>query len=60
MDYFVINAFIEAAKRDAAPPMDVYDAASWAAVTPLSEASIAAGGAPMYFPDFTNGAWMKR
>lgn len=60
MDYFVVNAFVEAVKREAAPPMDVYDAAAWAAVTPMSEASIAAGGAPMYFPDFTNGKWMNR
>ena len=60
MDFFVVNAFVESVKREVAPPMDVYDAASWAAVTPLSEASIAAGGAPMYFPDFTNGKWMKR
>ena len=60
MDFFVVNAFVESVKREVAPPMDVYDAASWAAVTPLSEASIAAGGAPMYFPDFTNGKWMNK
>ena len=60
MDYFVVNAFVEAVKRETAPPMDVYDAAAWAAVTPMSEASIAAGGAPMYFPDFTNGKWMNK
>ena len=30
------------------------------AVTPLSEMSISAGGMPVGFPDFTNGAWISR
>ena len=60
MDFFVIDAFVESAKRDIAPPMDVYDAAAWSAVTPLSEASIENNGEPQYFPDFTRGTWIKR
>ncbi|RMG82568.1 MAG: gfo/Idh/MocA family oxidoreductase [Bacteroidetes bacterium] len=60
MDFFLLNAFIESAKRNVAPPFDVYDAASWLAITPLSEASIAAGGQPMSFPDFTRGRWAFR
>lgn len=60
MDYFVLNAFVESAKKNIAPPMDAYDAAAWSAVTPLSEVSIANGGAPQDFPDFTRGLWIRR
>jgi predicted dehydrogenase len=60
MDFFVMNAFVESAKRNIAPPIDAYDAAAWSAVTPLSESSIANNGAPQDFPDFTRGMWSKR
>ncbi|BDD09712.1 alpha-N-acetylgalactosaminidase [Fulvitalea axinellae] len=60
MDYFLDNAFVEAVKYNLAPPLDVYDAASWSAVTPLSERSIANNSEPQYFPDFTRGNWIKR
>lgn len=60
MDFFVIHAFVESIKANVAPPMDAYDAAAWSAITPLSEASIAAGGSPQAFPDFTRGNWVKR
>jgi len=60
MDWFVLNAFIEAAKRKTQTPQDVYDAVTWSVITPLSEASIAQGGAPMEIPDFTGGQWMYR
>ncbi|MCB0280073.1 MAG: gfo/Idh/MocA family oxidoreductase, partial [Calditrichaeota bacterium] len=60
MDFFVLNAFIEAVKRKAPTPLDAYDAATWSAITPLSEQSIAAGSHPIEFPDFTRGTWMKR
>jgi hypothetical protein len=60
MDWFVMNAFIEALKRNDPMPLDVYDHASWAAITCLSEQSISQGGEPQAFPDFTNGRWMNR
>ncbi|WP_296635726.1 Gfo/Idh/MocA family oxidoreductase [Polaribacter sp.] len=60
MDFFVMNAFVESAKENLAPPMDAYDAAAWSAVTPLSELSIENNGAPQDFPDFTRGMWVKR
>lgn len=60
MDFFVTREFINAVKEQRQPVIDVYDAAAWSAVTPLSEASIAQGSAPQYFPDFTRGNWMKR
>tara|TARA_B100000963_G_scaffold358768_1_gene384236 strand:+ start:486 stop:1865 length:1380 start_codon:yes stop_codon:yes gene_type:complete len=60
MDYFVDNAFIECIKRNIEFPLDVYDLASWYAITPLSELSIANNGMPQDIPDFTNGSWKKR
>ncbi len=60
MDFFVLNAFVESAKENIAPPLDVYDAAAWSAVTPLSEISIANNGEPQDFPDFTRGKWINR
>ena len=60
MDFFVLNAFVESAKQNVAPPLDAYDAAAWSAITPLSEASIANNGEPQDFPDFTRGLWVSR
>lgn len=60
MDFFVIHAFIEAVKRNAPTPLDVYDAATWSAITPLSEQSIEMGNETIDFPDFTSGKWMSR
>jgi predicted dehydrogenase len=60
MDFFVLNAFVESAKRNIAPPLDAYDAAAWSAITPLSEMSIANGGEVQDFPDFTRANWIKR
>ena len=60
MDFFVLHAFIESIKRKTPTPMDVYDAASWSAITSLSEQSIELGNQTIDFPDFTNGQWMYR
>jgi predicted dehydrogenase len=60
MDFFVFHHFIECAKRNIAPQMDVYDAATWLSITPLSEASIAMSSAPQAIPDFTRGRWIDR
>ncbi|MBO0936955.1 Gfo/Idh/MocA family oxidoreductase [Fibrella sp. HMF5335] len=57
IDYFVLRAFIESVKNQVAPPIDVYDAAAWSCISPLSEQSIAKGGKPMDIPDFTRGKW---
>ncbi len=58
IDYLTLRDYVRHVKRDARPPIDVYDAAAWMAVTPLTEDSIALGGEPVSVPDFTNGAWM--
>jgi predicted dehydrogenase len=60
MDWFVLNAFVEAAKNKTGTPQEVYDAVTWSAITPLSEISILQGGASVEFPDFTKGAWKNR
>lgn len=58
MDFFVINSFIESIKSNQPTPLNVYDAATWSAITPLSEQSIALGNETIAFPDFTGGQWM--
>lgn len=60
MDWFAYKAFTDALKTGAEMPIDVYDAATWQAVSVLSEISIWQGGAPQAMPDFTNGKWQKR
>jgi len=60
MDFFVIHAFVESIKRKTPTPMDVYDAAAYSAITPLSEHSITLGNQTVEFPDFTEGQWMYR
>lgn len=60
MDFYVVHSFIESVKRKTPTPMDVYDAAAWSAITPLSESSIELGNQTVEFPDFTSGKWMQR
>lgn len=60
MDFFILHAFVEAAKQNVAPAIDAYDAAAWSSITPLSEISIEKNGAPQDFPDFTRGKWINR
>ena len=60
MDFFLLHSFVEHAKVNKAAPFDAYDAATWLAITPLSEQSIALGSEPMPFPDFTRGKWIDK
>jgi hypothetical protein len=60
MDWFVINAFIEALKNEKPMPLDVYDYATWSAITPLSEKSIELGSQAVDIPDFSKGRWMRQ
>lgn len=57
MDYLMLREFFRAVQAGRPMPIDVYDAAAWMAVTPLSEQSIGQGGAAVEVPDFTNGRW---
>lgn len=60
MDWFIIRAWIVSVKNGTLPPIDVYDAAAWMCITPLSELSIQNGGATVEIPDFTNGKYKNR
>ncbi|RZZ88227.1 Gfo/Idh/MocA family protein [Pseudoxanthomonas winnipegensis] len=60
MDWFVMHAFVEALKAQAPMPIDIFDAVTWSAITPLSEQSIAQGFQTLDFPDFTRGQWQQR
>ena len=60
MDYLILAAFAESVQLDAKPPIDVYDTATWMVITALSEESVAKGGEPVTFPDFTDGKWVER
>src|ERR1039457_4267273 len=57
MDFVMDWRLVQAVREGRAPDIDVYDAAAWSAPGPLSEQSVAAGSAPMKFPDFTRGRW---
>lgn len=59
MDFVMAWRLIECMREGLAPDFDVYDAAAWSAPLPLSQMSVAQGSAPMKFPDFTRGEWMK-
>lgn len=59
MDWFACRAFIESAKRRIAPPIDVYDAAAWMSIGPLTEIAIAEERS-VEIPDFTRGKWQNR
>ncbi len=60
IDWHVLRAFLESVKAGTDTPIDAYDTASWMAIGPLSAESIAKGGAPVTFPDFTKGGWFHR
>lgn len=60
MDWFVYKAFADNLQKGTPMPIDVYDGATWMAVSVLSEMSIANGGAPQLMPDFTKGKWHLR
>lgn len=49
--------FIDCLRNGLPIEVDVYDAALWSCITPLSEWSVAHEGTSVRVPDFTNGAW---
>lgn len=60
MDAIEFRVFVDCLKNGKEFPIDVYDAAAWMCITPLSEMSVALGGMPQGIPDFTNGMWTRR
>jgi predicted dehydrogenase len=59
-DDLELKLFLDAVRAKSQTPIDVYDSVTMSCVIPLSEQSIARGGAPVEFPDFTGGQWRKR
>ena len=56
-DVLCLRSFIESVKFRQPTSIDVYDAAAWCGIAPLSEQSIATGSQPVEFPDFSRGKW---
>lgn len=60
MDWLEFKTFFRALRESTPMPIDVYDAASWMAITVLSEMSVSRGGAVVDIPDFTAGKYIER
>jgi Oxidoreductase family, NAD-binding Rossmann fold len=60
MDYLMLYRLLQCVREGLPPDMDVYDAAVWSSVGPLSVSSVAKDSAHIDFPDFTRGAWKSR
>jgi predicted dehydrogenase len=56
-DYITLHEFVKAVRNKTQTPIDVYDTATWSAILPLSEKSVASRSGPVDFPDFTKGKW---
>jgi predicted dehydrogenase len=59
MDFVMRWRIVQCLREGLPLDQDVYDAAAWSAIAPLSERSVAQDGAPVEVPDFTRGAWEK-
>ncbi len=59
MDFMMDWRLIDCLRNGLPLDQDVYDAALWSAIAPLSEWSVANRSNSIDVPDFTNGAWKK-
>ena len=59
MDFLMDWRLIDCLRNGLALDQDVYDAALWSAVAPLSEKSVANRATSVDVPDFTYGSWKK-
>ncbi|ARU40853.1 alpha-N-acetylgalactosaminidase [Armatimonadetes bacterium Uphvl-Ar1] len=57
MDFLMLWRIVYCLRNGEPLDQDVYDAAAWSVVTPLSEWSVKNRGASVDFPDFTRGEW---
>lgn len=57
MDYLMNWRTIDCLRNGLPLDIDVYDAALWSSVSPLTESSVANKSKPVDFPDFTKGSW---
>jgi predicted dehydrogenase len=59
MDFLMDWRTIDCLRNGLPLDQDVYDAALWSSIAPLSEWSVANRSKPIDVPDFTGGAWQK-
>lgn len=59
MDFLMDWRLIDCLRNGIPLDMDVYDAAAWSAIAPLSEQSVANRSKSVDVPDFTSGSWKK-
>ncbi|MFT3705177.1 MAG: Gfo/Idh/MocA family oxidoreductase [Agriterribacter sp.] len=59
MDFLMDWRLIDCLRNGLALDFNVYDAALWSSIVPLSEWSVAHGSMPIKVPDFTCGSWEK-
>ena len=59
MDFLMDWRLIDCLRNGLPVDMNVYDAATWSVIAPLSEWSVANRSAPIDIPDFTNGSWKR-
>lgn len=59
MDFIMDSRLVYCLQKGLPLDMDVYDAAEWSCLVPLTEESVRGGGKPVEIPDFTRGAWEK-
>jgi predicted dehydrogenase len=57
MDGILMYRIVECLQKGLPLDQNLYEGCFWSAVAPLSERSVASGGAPQNFPDFTRGNW---
>ncbi len=57
MDYVMLWRLIDCLRNGLPMDMDVYDAAEWSSIYPLSIWSVANSSSSISVPDFTGGAW---
>ncbi len=57
MDFLMLYRMVECLQNGLPLDQNVYEGVFWSSVGPLSEKSVAEGGAPQEFPDFTRGGW---
>ena len=57
MDFLMDWRLIDCLRNGLPMDMDVYDAATWSAIAPLSEQSVANRSKSIDVPDFTRGSW---
>jgi hypothetical protein len=59
MDFILLWRMFQCLREGTPLDQNVYEGCSWSAVSPLSQWSVAHGGEPADFPDFTRGGWAE-